>query len=466
MSDEQRLRDALADLVPPPPAAPDRASGARAHARRARRVRRSVVSVGVAAAVTVIVLPLALDGQPARGPLPVASPSPGVVPGNVDCPGPTPANLPLPPLEGPDELPGNAIAIRACFVGGLAWQAPQDALVTGATEVVQAINGYPPYPEPVTCSLDAGRTWAMVFQFADGHSQLVRGESFGCGGIQVGSATRGERDAAAEVWDLFGRLLLEQRAEAEPGPVDTTPPRCGSGGPLGDVVGLSWLPEPPGVDVAGARLCWWVDTDVNFPENAALLTRDDLAVIVKDLRANAGPQDPPTGVCDGTSRLALTVSTSWGDGLRFESHCGEVFALSWDPPLYWRPGPESRAIFDRIVAGQPSNLPTIDPDTKPDDVVAAWAYMFNYGATARSGQLWVDRGSQPEGRAVSVKVIGAAPYQLDNSAGASYDEVVQVRAEYRLLPLDNEVGVHEVGFILVRNQGHPWRILGINEGRG
>ena len=48
MTDENWLRDGLADAVPPPPASPDRAAGARAMARRARRT--TVLAVGGAAA--------------------------------------------------------------------------------------------------------------------------------------------------------------------------------------------------------------------------------------------------------------------------------------------------------------------------------------------------------------------------------------------------------------------------------
>ena len=59
MTDDKRLHDALIDLVPTPPPAPDRASGARSYARRARRGRITAGLAATAVAVAVVV-PLAL----------------------------------------------------------------------------------------------------------------------------------------------------------------------------------------------------------------------------------------------------------------------------------------------------------------------------------------------------------------------------------------------------------------------
>jgi len=416
----------------------------------------------LAAAVLVVPIVTLADSDPVPQ---HNTPAPGVVAGQFSCPPPSGNVEPGAPLEGPDRLPPAPIAARLCFNGGLPWQAPQDALLAGLGEIVSSINDLHKQRDYPTCDLNWGPTWAILFQYPDGYTQLVRGRAYGCGGISIGSMTRGTGVSSDRVLFRFQELLWEQRATAEPGPVDTTPPACSAGGPDGEP-GVTWLPQPPAVDLVSGRLCWWVDTDISLPENSAPLAPEDLAVIVKDMQANTVPVNPlDPGPCDERRgiRLALTVATSWGDGLRFDGECGEVFDLSGDWTSFWRPGPESRAIIDRIVASKPSNLPTVDAGTAPEDVISAWAYLFNFHATARSSQLWVDR-AQPEGDTVDVKVIGTAPFEPGDTDAASYDEAVQVRAEYRLLPADAELGFHEVGFVLVRNDRQPWRILGITEG--
>jgi len=216
MTDDDRLRDALTGLVPTPPPAPDRASGARSYARRARR-GRIAAGTGVVLVAAVIAVPFALpggSGDRTEPPTVSTSTPPAVVAGDFSCPPEPGRDDPASSPGGPNTLPANAIAVRMCFVGGMRWQPPQDALTAGVDRVVTTVNDLPVLPEPDACELDLRPTWVMSFQYADGHTQVISGNSSGCGGVIVGTVTRGDRSSADDPLRVFQRLLWEQRASS------------------------------------------------------------------------------------------------------------------------------------------------------------------------------------------------------------------------------------------------------------
>lgn len=351
MSNEQRLRDALSGLVPQPPPAPERAVAARAYARRSRRGRNAATGATMVAAILSTVVLVGNIGQNGEEqPQPVAL-SPGVVAGDFDCPRPSGRTAPDTPLTGPDVLPLGPIAARFCFNGGAPWQAPHDALLSGLDGVVSTINELPVLT-PVKggfCTDEGGPTWAILFQYPDGHTQLIRGNA-PCGeGVSVGSVTRGHEADADELLLRLQSLLLDQRRSATPPGPGHSRPSCE---PLTQIFsvdgrGLTMLPPELPQRLTRVVLCWR-PLAVEFPPpTTATISLEDLKTLVDDLNARATKRDTQPRSCSDSLQIALDAVNDWGDEYLFIGSCSG-FTVG---DAHWEPGPESQTIIDRLISG-------------------------------------------------------------------------------------------------------------------
>lgn len=347
MSDERRLHDALADLVPVPPSVPDRASGARA---RARGVRRGRVATGVGAVLgaVAIAVPVVIAGG--SDPVPQHNtPEPGVVAGQFPCPPPSGRLEPEAPLEGPDKLPAAPIAARFCFNGGLPWQAPQDAVLSGLDEIVSFVNDLHKQRYGGSCPANLGPTWAILFQYPDGYTQLVRGRAFGCGGISVGTITRGTGESADRVLNRVKELVREQRASSTPPARFPVRPACEHSpfGRSGDRTGLSLLKMALPERLASAVICW--RPRPRGPWHTVPIRPSDLRVLNADLNAHASSEIHPSTTCGGSLLVTLNAVNVWGDEFSLGLSC-DAFTEYWGE-WFWRPDPRSQAILDRLIGG-------------------------------------------------------------------------------------------------------------------
>ena len=350
MSDEQRLHDALTRLVPDPLPAPDRADGARAYAHRARRRRTAAASAAVLTGIVVVVALISVSGfNDDESPQPVAV-SPGVVAGEFDCPPPRDGT----PLTGPDQLPQGPIAARLCFNGGTPWQAPRDALTSDLDALDALVTNINEVPvEPLgkgTFCLDAGGwPWALLFQYPDGHTQLIRGNG-SCGGISVGSVRRGHDQEASIALSTFQDLLAQQRARSVPPGPGQAKPSCDHTTQMLNLEGpgATWMRSTPPQDITGAALCWRREAE---PMTGVALSPTDLATVFGDFNAHATRDREPPSTCLGPElQIVIDAVNVWGDELMFFSSCGTYFQIG-DPDLHWEPSPDSQAIIDRLISG-------------------------------------------------------------------------------------------------------------------
>ncbi|TNM40362.1 hypothetical protein FHP29_09885 [Nocardioides albidus] len=333
MSDEQWLREGLSEAVPAPPAAPDRAAGARVKARRARRT--TILAAGCTAASVVLVAGgMALlggsratpDGATDRGP---------TAPGVTGCPA-EPVDTRT--QAGPDHIPDGAISVRLCRGFGGAIEVPDDALVSGVDEIAAAINGLAAPGPNVLCTGELGPGYQLVFAYADGTTQVAAGELYGCRPVVVNGTERLGADAP---WKRFIDLLRAQRSGATPpATLDHTAIDCDQAGRV------PTLGRPQ--ELAVAAICVedtlnsgvWLRADISSADLATLLT--DMAA---NTERNAAYVD-----CDPGRLPRIVGFTSWGDRIDIRAGCGNGrFATDPDDHSVWSPGPEAAAIIDRLV---------------------------------------------------------------------------------------------------------------------
>jgi hypothetical protein len=210
MSDDQWLRDGLADAVPEPPINPDRAHAAERLARRRRRTTSLAVAGTAAAVVAGAVLAASLtrggDDGGSDDDLLVAEPSPV-----VECP-PAPKDGAIDPIDvpdpaAPDAVPEGATSARLCQGPGMEFQAPDAALVTDVEALVAAVNALEPTGPPEVCTLDLGPGYRIAFGYDDGSTFVVSGQLYGCHTLVVGSGYRTNPEAAEKE---FRTLLRAQ----------------------------------------------------------------------------------------------------------------------------------------------------------------------------------------------------------------------------------------------------------------
>lgn len=215
MTDEQWLREGLADAVPEPPTNPDRAWDAERLARRRRRTTTLAVlgSAGAVATVAAVGATLALgDGGPDRATDPAVGPS-----YVVECPSieigddGIAEGVDEPDPDAPAAVPEGATSARLCQGPGTVMdRLPDRALVSGVDRLVAAVNDLEVAPEDMACTADLGPGFRVAFGYDDESTFVVTGQLYGCRSVLVGS---GYRLGADPIPRLFTDLLAEQRAD-------------------------------------------------------------------------------------------------------------------------------------------------------------------------------------------------------------------------------------------------------------
>jgi hypothetical protein len=338
MSDEKWLRDGLADAVPEPPANPDRAQAAESMARRRRRTTALAVvgTAGAVAAAAVLTATLASGGDDSDA-VDTASKGPAFV---VECPpikltkgGAEDTEIDQPDPSAPDAVPNGATSARLCQGPGMAFEVPEDALVTGVDDLVAAVNDLEVTGEPEVCTMDLGPGYRMAFGYDDGSTFVISGQLYGCRTLVVGSTYRADPEAAQAA---FLELLA---AQAETGD-------DASGGDAADEVSCADGTSAPGADLAALTTALLCIDDGSGTQVSAVIDPADLDLLLDDmathqttgtLRCAAAPPYPfIVGADDSGARVTLPseCATSW-----------------WRLPngKAWTPGDDAIAILDRLV---------------------------------------------------------------------------------------------------------------------
>lgn len=203
MTDEQWLREGLADAVPDPPANPDRAESAARLAGRRRRTTAAgaLAAVGVIAGAAALTAALAGgdgggsgDQQVADSPPPVSCP-----PMKVADDGIAEAAVDLPDPDAPDAVPEGATSARLCGGPGLVTgRTGLDQPVTDVTALTDAVNALEQTGPPDVCTMDLGPGYRIAFGYDDGSRFVVSLKLYGCQQVVVGSGYRGD---ARKLWD-------------------------------------------------------------------------------------------------------------------------------------------------------------------------------------------------------------------------------------------------------------------------
>lgn len=309
MSDlEQRLRDELPGLVPLPPAAPDRAAGARAFAARARRRTALAVAATVVVAAGAIATPLLLSGGGGPELAPV---SPAV---DLECP------ARVADVGGNGPLGEDPVAARLCSWTGTAdsmvIQAPADALVEGVDDLARSINALPLTTDDTSqepaCGSRIGPGFVLVLAYADGSERALIGSDYGCPQLTVVGGPTHTRPS--EALSAFTQALHVQRSHTTPPDLAAPAPECGAW-PLvppsaGTTVSLATIDE-----VDRAIVCIQPHRR-NLTPQGTLRRADVTADELGRLRAAWAPDGSARTDCTASGAAWVVGSTPWGETLR------------------------------------------------------------------------------------------------------------------------------------------------------
>lgn len=338
-TDEKWLREGLAGAVPEPPAAPDRADGARTKARRARRTTAAVVG-GAAASVLLVAGVLAVlgDRDDERDGGNVANDGP-VSPYDAPACPTTPVDTRT--RTGPDHVPDGASSVRLCGATGIAIDVPDDALVTGVDEVATAINGLEAAAPDMACTMELGPVYQLVFDYPDGSTVVASGELYGCRPVVVNGV---ERTGADVPWERFIELLQAQRERLDPpAPVDAATIACPA---PADTSGLPSVGRAQ--DLAVAVYCA-EETLGSGTWLRAEIPAADLMTLVADIRAHTR-KDAGYVDCDISPPVPRIIGvTAWGDRIDLPASCTNGwFSVDLATNAVWSPSDDSRAILERL----------------------------------------------------------------------------------------------------------------------
>lgn len=329
-TDERWLRDGLAGAVPEPPATPDRADGARAIARRARRTTAAVVG-GVAASVLLVAGVVAVLGDDDPDGSDVANDGPVSPYDAPACPA-TPVDTRT--QVGPDHVPDGATSVRLCDGNEIPIEVPKDALVTDVDTLAAAVNDLEPKATDAMCTMDLGPAYQLVFTYPDGSTTVASGELYGCDDVVVHGAVR---TGAYEPWEKFIALLRAQRASLDPpAPADPSTIDCpGSGG-----FGRQGAGQV--TDLVVAKLC--------VGGKQAAISADELQQLVADVAANTTRSAAYVSCAAESPLPALVGATAWGDRVVVASECGTGwFVVDSTDHSVWRPGTAATTLIERLV---------------------------------------------------------------------------------------------------------------------
>lgn len=337
MSDEKWLRDGLADAVPDAPTVPDRADGARARARRARRTTIAAVG-GVAASVLLaagVVAVLGNDGPDGGNIADDGRASP------YDAPACPAAPVDTRTQTGPGQVEEGASSVRLCGGNEIAIDVPKDALVTDVDELAEAVNGLDAASPDLACTMELGPAYQLVFSYPDGSTIVASGELYGCRPVVVNGV---ERTGADEPWEKFIELLRAQRRQLEaPAPVDASSIDCPAATDISAVQSVGRAQ-----DLAVAVYCaepylgsgGWIRAEIPAA---------DLTTLVADIRSNteenAGFVD-----CDVSPPVPRIIGlTAWGDRVDLQAQCTNGwFTVDVATNSVWSPSAGATAILERL----------------------------------------------------------------------------------------------------------------------
>lgn len=442
-SDEQWVRERLADAVPTPPPSADRLG--RVRTGRAQVRRRRAVGVVLATCVVVagfaVAVPAVLGRDSDRGAGPTDQ-TPATAPTIA-----VPPALECPPEQnwhgdgGPATLASSPVAARLC---GASWSpaAPADLLTTRLDALVVSINMQAESDGLPLCFGGVGDRYVLLFGYADGTVRRVGIDFSGCrGSITVG---RTSRLNPSEPYEKFMDLLREQRKTAVP-PTDIPAPAC-----LPPNSGTSPVADPG--EMLVALLCVSYDEGVT---TQVQVPADDLATILESWRdGQKTPTEKGPGCGPTTPTWVLSGVTPWGDPVQVTAEC--------DRPSngedWVELSPRARDAVDRLIAEAGVQAVDID-DTSTAwvlahgwlDVVKARA-IVSYDPTADeladiANRMWVADPWLPQG-------------ELDwDLLAASPTEAPGWRFAWRV-PARTPEG--EAVFIVVRDgKDERWRILSL-----
>lgn len=444
--DETWLRARLEEVLPDPPAAPDRVPRLVAARRRSRRIRAASVTIASA----VLVGSIALAAAAVTGSAPDATAPADRTPAT---PAPTPSTTPLecPRAEvaadsGPPMLAEGAVTARLCEERPLDAPAPLDTLsgdLVDLDTLVDSVNAQPGIEAP-RCHGPLGRRLVLLIGYPDGSHRHVGLDFSGCGAIQVGGVSRSD---PAAPYTAFLRLLREQRATEEP-PTQVPPPTCLS--PYAD----SDVAEPG--EMVAARLC--VTYGDSGRTTSVPVPDADLASILAAWRE--GPSSPRTkgpGCGPTTPSWVLSGVTAWGDPVAITAECNQP----GDGTSVVELGAEAMGTIERLVAEAGVDLGTDTGTTTAWALAQAWIETVNARALVSYDRTAAEIGQMAD----SLWVSGAESWlprgALDwDLLAATPTDVPGWRDAWRI-PARTPAG--EAVFVVVRDRrGDPWRILSLD----
>lgn len=468
MTDPRDLGEQLRAAVPETPPRPDRAQLAVARARRTRRNRGIVV---VAASVLAIAGTLVgvdrLGGE--AGP-PVSGPSAdatGEVP-DVDCPEPVRRGDPAPPQQadaGP--LPPGPLVVRLCSIaagdfGG--FTPPADALVTGVADLAELIDSMPKadLSEPICAA--AGRSYSLVFGYADGTERVVQAENGPCAAHVRGVGV--VRTGGVELWHEFIAALRDQRANQD-GPYaiadfNVTCPGADGSNPWDHTPTATLTPDAVG------RLCWRRKDTETVAEWAGIrLSKRQLSTLVSDLTDPANTHRPTEQECrEATLQFALVTVDHWGDRSLVLGDCGGFTISTERRDVERRPSSDVQAMIDALVdrAGSAA-LPTASPQDGPREIVALIADLLGDDRRAEAEALTLDPSLIDVDGVLDVKP-GNVRRLPAPPALSGYDQYVEVESLWGVVGTDGsweDGDYHQVHLGLVRDRGEVWRLATLTD---
>lgn len=319
MSDEQWLREGLADAVPEPPRAPDRARSARDLATRARRRTAAAVVVGGAAVVAAVAVGATAfdsdpDAPPAAGPTEVIERlEPHDPPACPPAPRPSSELAPpdAPDPDAPGGVPAGATSARLCAGVGNPFDVPE-ALVTDIDALTAIVNGLPEadLDPDVPCPADLGIGYRIAFGYPDGSQFIVSGQRYGCRPIVVGSTTRSGSD---HPWIAFIDALRSQRdSGVVAAPQDTVASDC-----------LTSQPDSPAARPADRIIAAVVCEHVGRGPRGAVHELSDAEIAqLADLPRWFDPEPRALSCPPWTREVWAIAVTEWGDHIRLDRACG------------------------------------------------------------------------------------------------------------------------------------------------
>jgi len=261
------------------------------------------------------------------------------------------------PLPGePDSIAPGAVRVWMCQGPGTPLDVPRDPLTTGADDIARIVNDLPMLrdDEEIGCAGDGGPGYRLRFHYADGSVVDAVGQMYGCGMVQVGTTLHvGDREwtPARE----FVRLLREQR-DAISAPTPPDQPTCTAA----DETTVFGPVSPVGRadEMVTAVLCAWNGRGISGPPDlTAPVPADELAALIADHAGNRSDAHPTGRECRSGRQLSIQGLTAWGDRVAMDGFCSVFRDVTTRPQEesldYWRPGPEARAILERLLGTSP-----------------------------------------------------------------------------------------------------------------